>query len=302
MKTLKLSTLIFSSISFLGCASYQENVKIEYQPYQAQYSEAYNMASQTILTRPMYSTESPLRDFTKDEIDEAKTKMREKRGGNMALLSGSFAILTGNFTGVIDIAGGGVANMAASDHLASQERLMIELPKEKFSSPQSAQQYIVSTLDRAAKLTMTSFGSVKKEKLPNQFSVYMLTDQSGTYNVYGLVISEVNENTDNFLTVRNFSLKGEVGEFYTYGMDTKNLSPRETLAEHLNPLIYAVDAGVDVDLEDFYVEYTSHLPRGFYLYVPSFPSIKQGNKTYTDYRHIVPAIYTEGKQYQFIAK
>ncbi|NAX34084.1 hypothetical protein CAG54_13335 [Vibrio sp. V27_P1S3P104] len=302
MKVAKRNLIMLAVIGLVGCVSTQENVKIEYQPYQAQYSDAYNMASQTILTRPMYSTESPLRDFTNDEIDEAKTKMRKKRGGNMALLSGSFAILTGNFTGIIDIAGGGVANMVASDHLASRERLMIELPKGEFTSPQSAQQYIVSTLDHAAKLTMTSFGSVKKEKLPNQFSVYMLTDQSGTYNVSGLSLSEVNENTDNFLTIRNFSLKGEMGEFYTYGMDTENLSSSEILAMNLNPMVYASESGVDVDLEKFYKEYTSHLPRGFYLYVPSFPRIELGNKIYTNYRHIVPAIYTEGKQYQFIAK
>ena len=81
----QLVALAISSTLLIGCASTdtKESV-IEPVANQPTKSKAYNIAAQTILTRPykvgFKTIDSPLKDFTKEEIEDAKTKMTRNVG------------------------------------------------------------------------------------------------------------------------------------------------------------------------------------------------------------------------------
>ncbi|MEZ9900206.1 hypothetical protein AB4332_03755 [Vibrio breoganii] len=83
-------------------------------------SEAYNKAYGTYLTEPFKfggrTYKSALRDFTEDEAQEAEKAFRQNSGGNVSMLFGGVALLTGDLTGAIDVAGGAVSNIASSNH------------------------------------------------------------------------------------------------------------------------------------------------------------------------------------------
>ena len=101
-------------ITLTGCSS---------TPPDEAKSQALIIAEQTYLTKDytvLWSTfESPLKDFSKDDIDEVQKAFEKKSPGDISIFFGALSILSGNLTGVIDIAGGTAGNIASSDHQAS---------------------------------------------------------------------------------------------------------------------------------------------------------------------------------------
>jgi hypothetical protein len=289
-----ISTLsVLATLGLTGCASAPEPV--EPREFSENNSYAYNIANQTALTR----NDSPLRDFTQEEIDEAKTNLVRKSGGDAALFFGSLRVLTGDFTGLIDVAGGSMANLANSGHIASESVFLITVKKDNFKTKLDAARYMVNTINETAQDTLGEYGEVKKA-LPYQSQIYTGTaidNGKGEDIPFGLVsLIEINENT---IEERTVNLDGREELVYSYGFDRTNVNVGEVLIVPPTPLIYSVEVE-QIDYSEFYKDFTSQLPEGFYVYTPSFPRAHYDNKVYTDRSVIVPAIYTQGKKYEFI--
>ena len=56
----------------------------------------------------------------------------------------------------------------------------------------------------------------------------------------------------------------------------------------------------NININKVLLDITKLLPEGFYLYIPSFPHYRYKGKIYTQTDFVVPAIYTQGKKYEFI--
>lgn len=90
-------------------------------------SVALNIANQTDLTRGFErgfkQHKSPLRDYTKQDVEDINTALADGRtGGEASKFFGTLRILTGDFTGTIDLAGGFSAGLSHSEHPASRGR------------------------------------------------------------------------------------------------------------------------------------------------------------------------------------
>jgi hypothetical protein len=240
-----------------------------------------------------------LRDFTQEEIDEAKTNLVRKSGGDAALFFGSLRVLTGDFTGLIDVAGGSMANLANSGHIASQSLWIITVPKNEFSSKIEAANYMVEQINTAALDTLSEYGDIQFKPAANdeQHTTAQLT--SGTHRglTFGLLTKRVI--TSNLVQEVSINMGKGSESVYSYGVMKENLNTNDTLILPPSPLAYTVEVK-PIDYDKFYKDFTSHLPEGFYVYTPSFPKAAYNGKIYSDRSVIVPAIYTQGKKYEFI--
>jgi hypothetical protein len=282
-----------ATLGLTGCVSAPEPV--EPREFSENNSYAYNIANQTTLTR----NDSPLRDFTQEEIDEAKTNLVRKSGGDAALFFGSLRMLTGDFTGLIDVAGGSMANLANSGHIASKPAFIITVPKDSFDSKLKAAQYMVDTINDAANKSLMKYGEIEIKPLEN-FSYLSTTRIRTGVNkevTFGLVTrTDIKEELIQEAVIR---IDGKEKVVYSYGVQRTNFDINQLLVMPPTPLIYSVKVE-QIDYSEFYKDFTSQLPEGFYVYTPSFPNTTFDNKVYTDRSVIVPAIYTQGKKYEFI--
>ncbi|WP_305817280.1 hypothetical protein [Photobacterium leiognathi] len=298
----QLVALAISSTLLIGCASTdtKESV-IEPVANQPTKSKAYNIAAQTILTRPykvgFETIDSPLKDFTKEEIEDAKTKMT-RNVGSASKFFGTLSILTGNFTGLIDVVGGSVASISTSDHPASEPRWIVAVDKSKFSTPVEAENYIRETIRTSGIKTLSEFGydSQITELKKYKTSRVDIKDKDKLI-VFGLAASN-KKSGKNITTYRTNLIDNSTKEAYTTGVDTKNFVISSPL-----PVISRVELkNKGINSKEYYKSLTAKLPKGFYLYIPSFYSTygSDFSKKYTDLSQVVPAIYTQGEQYEFI--
>lgn len=111
---------------------------------------------------------------------------------------------------------------------------------------------------------------------------------------------QINQPKGGLLTVTDTSIEGSNGSYFTYGVKRETKLLRDLLIAVPTHLIFSVESGHDIPTDEFYKNITKRLPKGFYIYTSAMPQAKYDNKTYTDYSEVLPAIYTQGKKYEFI--
>ncbi|PJC86569.1 hypothetical protein CSW98_10215 [Vibrio sp. HA2012] len=293
MKSIKLTLLTaISAASLMGCAAKPE--AITPVAFSDTHSFAYNIAAQTALTRD----NSPLRDFTQQEIDETKTKLTKKSGAGVSEFFGAMRILTGDLIGVIDVAGGAATSLAHKNHTASKSRWIIAVPVEQFNREDEAQEYILNSVHTAANKVLHPYGEVKNEVTKDQrFTVTKVVVDGESYPVG--VVSKINHKGKHLLTRTQFPFNGEFKEAYVYGLDKNSLLIKNMLVGIPTPAFLNVKTK-NINFVDFNKQFTKELPDGFFLYTPSFPQFHGNGVTYTYTSEIVPAIYSQGKKHEFI--
>ncbi|UPQ87072.1 hypothetical protein [Vibrio sinaloensis] len=293
MMNIKSITVTLSMLAVLsGCAAKPEPVNPV--PFSDKNSYALNVANQTVLTR----NDSPLRDFTQQEKENITLAIgRARSGGDTSMLFGGLKLLTLDLTGVIDIAGGAAANLADRDHDSGRDQWIIEVDATKFTSELEAQRYILDTLDKATLETLKKYGDVSKRNIKDSGFVYVINDDKNEYNMGGY---QLNSPKKGLLSLRTISIDQKVGEFYTYGIKNSDYLVENHLVKATSPLSLSVRTKKDIDLTEYYKDLTKNLPEGFYLYIAAMPQFRVNNTTYTDYSEVLPAIYTQGKKYEFI--
>ncbi|NOI31848.1 hypothetical protein [Vibrio coralliilyticus] len=275
----KMGCLVAIVGSLLGCQSTQGT--IEPRDFQERFSEAYNIANQTTLTR----NNSPLKDFSINEIEEMKTAMAKNSGGDASILFGTLSILTGNFTGVIDVVGGNAANLANSNHTAAYSRWFVEIPMDKAGSSEEAWWLAAKAIRQAQIEVYSQFGEVKVESKKEGID-YLSINLDGKDIALGGALKHSNVG------------KGVIASegFYRIGYtDTsfpKFVMPSSPLAIYLE--------NQSVDPMAVYKKISNKLPKGYYLYIPSFEKQYLTQGTYIDLHHTVPSIYSSGEKYDFI--
>jgi hypothetical protein len=278
--------------SLSGCASAPKTITPV--PFDSTHSFAYNIAAQTDLLMD----HSPLRDFTKEEVAESKAKLKEYSSPSKVF--GVAYMLMGNLTGIIDIAGGTITDMALGNHTAGQSRWIVMLPKSEFVSPKAAQDYIKDTIETASIDVIQQFGAVKSIDDKGNRTYHAITLDSVDYTV-GLA-ERTNDETVVINEGNSLDLDSKSNfASYTYGT-TKE-------AFYMNKLVISTPLMVVANYEtkntritqnDLNLAITQKLPKGFYLYSPSFPRYRANGKIYTDMSIQTPAIYTQGHKYEFV--
>ncbi|KGK16820.1 hypothetical protein [Vibrio navarrensis] len=313
-----LSTLLLA-----GCANPPEVVKPV--AYNFGQSEALNKANQTFLTKSykygFKTVKSPLKDFTQEEIAEAKTALTKPSGGGVPLLFGALSLATGNLTGVIDIAGGTAASIASSDHVAAYSHWIVALDASEFKNGIEARNHASEVIQTTAMTLLEEKGNTLKKvvlkeegeaaltgaKL-HQITAYTVNDDLRLFGFYsddyysdkgGLELGRTNlvPYEQQYVTVRESHVDGGIGGFKSF----------------LDGVVIGYE-GIE-GYEQYLLDLTARLPKGYLLYLPSFPSANvvtvekvedwscftcRKTRGYFWRTHFVPAIYTEGKKLEFI--
>ncbi|AUI88819.1 hypothetical protein BS333_20810 (plasmid) [Vibrio azureus] len=302
--SLKTLSILLSTVSLTACVNAPKQDYI-HLPYDNAHSEAYNIAKQTSLSKDYWygsTIKSPLKDFTPAEIESAETSLREYRGGNVSLGNGLLSIATGDLTGIITVAGGSVANLAQSGHTPSNQiRLLVELPKSEYASNLEAEKFIVTSMKQAGNHVLSQYGQVTQIS-PKPESAYdaFWVEKSGKSAPFSLVNRKESKLNGEFIAEAATSIDGKNEVQLTYGIiGDSGVAGSKVIVKPPMPFVYSVEVS-PIDTVEFYKEYSAQLPEGFYIYVPSFPKTSWNGKTYVDNSVIVPSIFTQGQQYQFI--
>jgi|GEM_PF-5391742 hypothetical protein len=310
---LKLSMLSSLFLGIAGCQSTPD--VIEPTPFITNASYAYNIANQTYLTK----NDSPLRDFSKQEIADFKAQLTKKSGGDVSVVIGAINILRLDLTGIISIAGGTAANIANSKHQAAQVQWLIAMDAMQYTDGLIAKNAAVDTINREAMALLKEKGNtltkqvlVEKHKatfgaeLPKET---LYTINGNTYS-FGMFERSSSVDSDPFLVGETNLINAK--KQYVSTTTVKNAGVMSFVPFLENKVIgYSGAEGY----EQYLLDLTSRLPDGFYLYVPSFPvdvkmTIKEGEdwtckecRQWQQFRRsdvVVPAIYSQGKKYEFI--
>ncbi len=137
----QLFPLSISSILIVGCATPPSP---EVPP-----SKAYVLASQSYLTKDTHvlwaTHESPLRDYSLADVEYIEESYKNSPG-NASVIFGVMSLMTGNFTGMIDIAGGTAANIAKTPHVAKQSSWVVRIPVDDATDGMEAWRIAVDTI------------------------------------------------------------------------------------------------------------------------------------------------------------
>lgn len=156
--------LIISSLAVatIGCSSTPEPVDL------TQSSQAYKAVYGTYLTEPyeygFKTYRSNLRDFAQSEASESKKVFEQSNGGDLSMLFGGIALLTGDLTGAIDVAGGAAANIASSNHPSARSGWVAKVNVSKASDGVEAKQVATNVIQTATLELLRSKGN-KVEKV-----------------------------------------------------------------------------------------------------------------------------------------
>jgi hypothetical protein len=285
-----------ATLGLTGCVSAPEPV--EPREFSENNSYAYNIANQTTLTR----NDSPLRDFTQEEIDEVKTNLVRKSGGDAALFFGSLRMLTGDFTGLIDVAGGSMANLSNGRHRASFSGWYVTIPQGSFKDGLEAKEHVMETIQTATRDTLESKGNKLFNISINGEKAVAINDPN---YFFGLQEYKVHSDTRPMILV---------GDTYQVGSNT---AINGVGSYNFNPFIEGKVKGYEGadGFETYLKDLTARLPENYVFYGVSFPKslrmevkgskgwncsscIVKNSRVLTT--RIVPAIYTQGKKYEFI--
>ncbi|GAM71750.1 hypothetical protein JCM19236_6333 [Vibrio sp. JCM 19236] len=126
-------------------------------------SPAYNKAYGTYLTEPYKfggrTYKSKLRDFSEDEAKEAERAFEKSSGGNVSILFGGVALLTGDLTGAIDVAGGAAANIASSRHPSARSGWVVSVDASSAKDGIEAKKIATSVIQSATVNLLRSKGN-----------------------------------------------------------------------------------------------------------------------------------------------
>jgi len=270
-------------------------------------SMAFNIANQTDLTQDyayggrVY--QSPLRDFTSQEVLESKTKLDNAiNGGTAAKIFGGLKILTGDFTGVIDVAGGLSTDLASKSnkHPATKTRWIVSVDSSKYKTELEAKQDIVNTIEQAVLSEYENYGIKINTKIKNDYFVlHTYTGSSGAVFLGAAHFSDLSHNKVTPLAIQSVDFNQEELNAYSIGLrDSYNLRP---LIYPVTPSLFINKKVVgDDNYDSFMKKVTAKLPENYFYYQVSFPKFTQGDKQYIETSIVVPAIYTQGKRYDFI--
>ncbi|WGV98864.1 hypothetical protein QF117_02570 [Vibrio sp. YMD68] len=315
--------LPLSGLLLLGCTN--KPVDIVPIAYNNSQSEALNKANQTFLTQSYKhgfdTVKSPLKDFSQQEIEDVKTSLSRSSGGGASLFFGTMNILTGNFIGAIDVAGGAAAEMAHSNHVAAHSQWVVALNAKEFSDGLEAKHHASNTIQMTAiKLLEEKGNTLTKVFLREEGkatltgariapeTAYVLND---SLRLFGLYESEFYHDKGEFKLGKTNLVPYE--QQYVSVRDSKVFGGVANFKSFIDGDVIGYE-GVD-GYEQFLLDLTGQLPEGYLLYIPSFPkaialsvesmedwscrSCRQG-KSYILNSQIVPAIYTEGRKLEFI--
>ncbi len=287
---------IITTTAISGCKSTPEKYQ-DGTPFNTNNSYALNIANQTSLVDGGgLEANSPLRDFSQQEVEEVKANVH-KSYGSAAKVLGTLSILTGNFTGVLDVAGGYAAEFGNTNHQAVNPRWIIALNKANFKTKEEALRFAEQEVEKASIIAFERYGKVIRKINENNEAQYFEIEVDGKRALIGLESSPKDV------------VSVEIGKFFY----KKSKNPMESYLIGFNREMYSqfgrtaiptiannsIDS-LDIIEEDFYKELTKLLPVGFYLYMPSFPRYRSDGFIYTDLDAVVPSIYYQGDKYDFI--
>lgn len=288
--------LVITTAAISGCKSTPEKYQ-DGTPFNTSNSYALNIANQTSLVDGGgLEANSPLRDFSQQEVDEVKSNVH-KSYGSAAKVLGTLSILTGNFTGVLDVAGGYAAELGNTNHQAVNPRWIIALDKNEFSTKEDALNFAKQEVVKASIKELEKYGTVIRNINKDNGSQYFELEVDGEKAPIGIV-SNPKDNIDvevgkffneNSSVPKNSFLIGFTNEVYSGFGNTAMVTIANNSIESL-----------DIDEEEFYKSLTKSLPVGFYLYMPSFPKYRSEKSVYTDLDAVVSSIYYQGDKYDFI--
>ncbi|ORT50304.1 hypothetical protein ST37_10510 [Vibrio sp. qd031] len=293
MKKLALVCITISSFGLFGCKS--TPVQIDAQPLMTNHSEAYNIANQTALLRD----KSPLKDFTIEEVADIETELnKQSNGGKYVAALGALSVLSGNLTGVIDIAGGSASMIANSDHASAYSRWIVAIPKSEFSDIGQAQKYMLSEIENAAIQYFGQYGKVYFGDSSLSGHINLFLDYEGQKINLGLYSNpHFQDNVHGVETYWNVTDE----DVYLFGAAKRAYVTSEVAIGPPALSHLLVNKVTDKSYSQIQKEFTAYLPSGFYMYIPSFPQqYIHGEGKYQALNHIVPSIYTEGRQLDFI--
>ncbi|GMQ46128.1 hypothetical protein [Vibrio sp. 10N] len=288
----KLSTLLIVT-SLYGCSS-SEPIGPK--------SEALLLAEQTSLMQPQtvlwQTTESPLRDYSVDDIHEIEKAFADKSPGDVSLVIGTLSVLTGNLTGVIDVAGGAAGNIATANHPAAYSHWLIAMPSEQAENGLRAKNLAQETIQHHAITLLAEYGVdlekvvVKPESSASLTGakIYQETEYriKGTDISYGFYEREFYAHNEKYGLVEGHTSLISAENQYVSSHDTKlsgvyGFNHQYLIKNKIAP--FDRPDGLDIFLK----ELTSRLPQGYMFYQsPKF------SKT------LIPAIYTDGKKHEFL--
>lgn len=289
---MKLLSLILS-VLIVGCSSIEPVTNP---------SRAYTIANETYLTKD-YSLyfktyHCKLKDYSLEDLEQLKrATTKSSSAGDVAIAIGVFSILTGNFTGVIDVAGGTAANIANSEHRTARSLWFAAIPANEVENGLEATNLARKTIQNEAIKILEEHG-VKLEKIITKSEreatfgakLYQETAYKAvkTGAIYGFNLNEFYLQRENLAMV--------LGNTSFIDAQKQYVSSPETMYYGLNFFNkkYLIDNKIspfdtENGFEIFMLELTSRLPDGYFYYESPRSS-----------RNLIPAVYMKGVKYQFI--
>ncbi|GAD89940.1 hypothetical protein VHA01S_030_00150 [Vibrio halioticoli NBRC 102217] len=290
-----------------GCSSKPEPVDL------TQASDAYNMAYGTYLTQP-YSFggrtyQSPLKDFSQDEVETIEKEFNKPNGGNASVFFGAISILTGNFTGVIDVVGGTAANIASSKHPSSRSGWIVSVDATQASDGVQAKQVATKIIQtKTIELLESKGNKIEKVTLKERTkkrsgtTAYQINDKA----IFGMVTNHYYDNKNAFELNSDKTKYVVTGDTNWWGVQIANFMV-------FDKNYVKGYKGLD-GYEKFIKDLTATLPENYKYYSSTLPRTQFMENTdnsawncdcfdktiYSLNTHIIPSIYSQGERYDFI--
>lgn len=321
----RLSFLAFWAVILSGCSSSSIEPKTEVQPvpFSGGNSFALNIANQTYLRQPytwgLETYQSPLKDFTEEEIKAIETSLENNRG-NASYVASVISLATGNLMGAtIHFAGGSLEKLVTSDHIASRAGWIIAVDSSLYKDGVAANTAANKLIEDAVLKTLKEKGNILTKVIFKEEGT--ATFGGKIYGRTGYVIGE-DKKTSFGLVSDDYQNKNgmKLGKTNLIDADSQYVTIWNTPSLGLGSIYLFHDNKVKgyeggEGYEQYVKDVTAKLPKGFYFYLPSFPQTGYrvveniedwacstcGKKfSYRMLNILVPAIYTQGKKYEFI--
>lgn len=309
-----------------GCTTSNISV-VEPVPFDSVNSTALNMANQTYLTQDYWhgkTIKSPLKDFSQQDVDDIKTRLTKKSGAGFHLIMGLVDLSNLNFaSAAMSVTTAGLAEVSNSQHIASHPQWIVALDATPFSDGIEAKTYATNYIRKVAIELLEEKGNtlhkvIIKHEGKATFGAKIYEQTSYTLNGYkhafGLAFDEFRYDETPFIKGKTNLIDAE--EQYVTVSSSPVMAGVTNFPIFLNGQVNGYQQGSE-GFEQFLIELTDRLPKGYMLYVPSFPkfytsTVESNNpedwscfscrdsQGWTLNTFVVPRVYTEGKKYEFI--
>lgn len=313
-------------IVFLGGCTSSNITEVKPVEFSSENSVALNIANQTFLTQDYWygkTIKSPLRDFSPEEIDAVKTQLTKKSGAGFHLVMGLIDFARLDLTSAaISTTTAGLAHLSNSQHIASHGHWIVAIDATDFNDGTEAKSYVTNLIRETAIKQLESKGNtLHKVFLRHEgqatFGGKIYEETFYTINGYkfgyGLFFSEFQYDKTPFAKGKTNLINAE--EQYVTVSSSPVMAGIANFPVFLDGHVKGYE-GLE-GFEQFLIDVTNQLPKGYFLYMPSFPSgqtltLESNNaeewsclscrdsKLWRLNAFVVPRIYTEGKKYEFI--